>query len=210
MKEEKIEDISGDLHSENFGICAFSSLQKPQQSRLLQVCSFQPALQWKSAAFNCRCTLFNNLSCLPWHTSPHNDYGKKKPTSLFTPLLHLQNNSDQEIAKCLRHHRGCFCFSTTSRLIKTATHQLTGTRQGCVRKPSFWILHILYWGSWSKSTFKQSTLPDKADGHFFFCHILSVLMNVIKPEQETQAFRAVQLVHSTGGTACTKCTSPDI
>ena len=90
MKEEKIEDISGALHGENFGISAFSSLQTPQRSRLLQVCSPQPALWWKPAAFNCRCTLFNSLSCLPWHTSPHNDYREKKSLPLFTPPLHLK------------------------------------------------------------------------------------------------------------------------
>lgn len=60
----------------------FFSLQNSQISKLLQECSLQSALRWKSAAFNCRWTLFNNIPCLPWNMSPCNNYWKRKHASL--------------------------------------------------------------------------------------------------------------------------------
>lgn len=89
VNQEKEEDIFRDLHLKNVGICAFFSLQNSHRSVLLQVCSPWCASWWKSAAFKCRCTLFNKLSCLLWHTSPKG----KNSLPLCTLLLSLEKKS---------------------------------------------------------------------------------------------------------------------
>lgn len=142
VNQEKVQDIFRALHLKNIGICAFSSLQNSHRSVLLQVCSSWCAPWWKSAAFKCRCTLFNNLSCLLWHTSSKG----KNSLPLCTLPLCLEKKVKTRKLQNIHCTNEVVTTSAPPTDLDQQLHWLTGVRWGCVRESSprvVWIPSVL-------------------------------------------------------------------
>lgn len=180
MKEEKTENISGALHGKNVGICDFFSLQNSQRSRLLQECSLQPGLRWKSFAFSCQCTLSNNINTprLPRHTSPRNDYWKRKHASLHTASTLGKKHQTWKLQHTWGTNEVATALAPPTDFTQwTATHGHTGVGQGCGSTSLLWDLQIPYtWGSGSRRGFKANSLSGRVESllmpHSQHCHKL--------------------------------------